>query len=221
MTGLAGSPGTYRAALGNRSFRLALESYTLAAVAQGAWTVALAVALYDQTGSALWAAVAACTRLLPYLLLSPVAGVLADRWGHRRILEAATTARILLAIGVTAGIAVTAPPGLLAVVAFLATAAATPVYPALNAFVPTAVPSTDLAAANSLLSTTETLGWIAGPGHRWLPGRHHLGDGRRRQRPPSSWPSASSCCAGAPRHRSAAGWRSRRRRRSWPRSPMA
>ncbi len=163
MTGVAGPPGTYRAALGNRSFRLALESYTLAAVAQGAWTIALAVALYDQTGSPLWAAVAACTRLLPYLLLSPVAGVLADRWGHRRILEAATTARILLAIGVTVGIAVGAPPGVLAVVAFLATAAATPVYPALNAFVPTAVPPTDLAAANSLLSTTETLGWIAGP----------------------------------------------------------
>jgi MFS family permease len=96
-------------------------------------------------------------------VISPIAGVVADRWGHRRTLEVATAARIVLAVGVTTAIAAGAPPLTLALLALLATMAGTPVYPALNAFVPSVVGPADLAAANSLLSTTETLGWIIGP----------------------------------------------------------
>ena len=127
------------------------------------WSVALAVALFEQTGDAAWTAVAAASRLLPYVLLSPLAGALADRWGHRRTLELTGAVRIGLAAVLTAGIAMSAPPALLALAVFAATTAATPVYPTLNAFVPTAVLADDLAAANSLLSTTETLSWIVGP----------------------------------------------------------
>ena len=49
-----------------------------------------------------WTAVAACSRLLPYVLLSPLAGALADRWGHRRTLEVTSVVRIGLAALVTA-----------------------------------------------------------------------------------------------------------------------
>lgn len=155
--------GTYAAAFATRPFRWALIAYGLASAAQGMWSVALAVALFEQTGDAVWTAVAASSRLLPYVLLSPLAGALADRWGHRRTLEVTGAVRIALAALLTAGIAMSASPALLALVAFAATTAATPVYPTLNAFVPTAVANDDLAAANSLLSTTETLSWIVGP----------------------------------------------------------
>ena len=57
--------GTYAAALSNRSFRRALASYGLASAAQGMWSVALAVALYQQTGDAGWTAVAACLATAP------------------------------------------------------------------------------------------------------------------------------------------------------------
>jgi MFS family permease len=155
--------GTYRAALDHRSFRLALTSYGLAAIAQGTGTVALAVALFARTQSTTWVAVAAATRLVPYVVVSPIAGLVADRLGHRRTLEVASVARVVLAAGLTIGIAVEAPPAVLALLALAATVAATPVYPALNAFVPAAVRSEDLAAANSLLCTVETMGWIIGP----------------------------------------------------------
>ena len=179
------SAGTYSAALANRPFRWALVSYGLASAAQGMWSVALAVALFQRTGDAGWTAVAACSRLLPYVLLSPLAGALADRWGHRRTLEVTSVVRIGLAALVTLGIASGAPPALLALTAFAGTTAATPVYPTLNAFVPTAVASDDLAAANSLLSTVETLSWIVGPalGGILLTVRHDDRDRRRRHGP--------------------------------------
>ena len=76
------------------------------------------------------------SRLLPYVLLSPLAGALADRWGHRRTLEVTSVVRIGLAALLTAGIAMRRAAGGAGPAAFAATTAATPVYPTLNAFVP-------------------------------------------------------------------------------------
>jgi MFS family permease len=157
------SPGTYASALASRPFRAALIAYALASLAQGTWAVALTVALFQQTGSGGWAAAGAASRLLPYLLVSPVAGVLADRWGHRRTLYVTGVVRIALAAVLTAGVAVEAPPLLLVALAVAATAAGTPVYPTLAAFVPSAVPTQDLAAASSLLTAVETGAWVLGP----------------------------------------------------------
>jgi MFS family permease len=160
---VARSPGTYASALASRPFRAALVAYGLASLAQGTWAVALTLALFQQTGSAAWAAAGAASRLLPYLLVSPVAGVLADRWGHRRTLSVTGIVRIALAAVLTAGVSVEAPPLLLVVLALAATAAGTPVYPALAAFVPSAVPTQDLAAGTSLLTAVETGAWVIGP----------------------------------------------------------
>ncbi len=142
---------------------MAIGGYGLASLGQGVLAIALTLELFERTDSSAWAAAGAASRLVPYLVLSPVAGVLADRWGHRRTLQWAAGARGVLAIGLAAGIVAQLAPALLVALGVLATATATPVYPALNALVPTLVPADALAAANSLLSTVETASWIGGP----------------------------------------------------------
>ncbi|WP_020673540.1 MFS transporter [Amycolatopsis nigrescens] len=123
--------------------------------------VALPVYLYQLTGSAASTATGMVLGLVPAVLLSPVAGVLADRWNRR----------VVLAV-VCAGQAVVALPLLLAggsgeiVLVYSVQAAqaglASLFEPARNALVPELVDHHELTAANGLLSVTNSLARLAG-----------------------------------------------------------
>jgi MFS family permease len=149
-------PGTYRAALAHIEFRRLIAAYAVTAVGQTFGTVAMAVAMFDRTHSAAWVAAIAGARLLPYVLVPGIAGVVAAHVLRRRLLVGSAAARALLvalmALGVAAGVA----PAVLVTLAFVFTACGTPCYPAIAAAVPETLSVEDLAPGNGLLTGVET-----------------------------------------------------------------
>jgi MFS family permease len=125
--------------------------------------VPVLVLVHRRTGSLAWTAVAAAARLVPYLLVSPIAGVLADRVDRSRLLRAAHALRaaglLALAAAATAG----APAGLLVGLSFVLTACGTPCFPAALAGLRHLVDLSELDRATGIVSTLETAAFLAGP----------------------------------------------------------
>ncbi|MFB9687961.1 MFS transporter [Amycolatopsis plumensis] len=120
--------------------------------------VALPVYVFQRTGSAATTALSIVLGLLPAVLLSPVAGVVADRWNRRAVL-----------FGVCVGLAVVAlplvaEPGVSVVYAVMAAQAAlaSVFEPARNALVPELVGVADVTAANGLMSVNGSVARLAG-----------------------------------------------------------
>ena len=80
--------GTRRSVLRRRDYRLLFLSFTTSKLGDFLYLVALVAYVYAETGSAAWVSAAALSRFVPYTLLSPVAGVIADRYERRRVMAA-------------------------------------------------------------------------------------------------------------------------------------
>nr|WP_264086380.1 MFS transporter [Amycolatopsis lexingtonensis] len=120
--------------------------------------VALPVYVFQRTGSAATTALSIVLGLLPAVLLSPIAGVVADRWNRRAVL-----------FGVCCGLAVVAlpllaEPGVAVVYAVMAAQAAlaSVFEPARNALVPELVGVADVTGANGLMSVNGSVARLAG-----------------------------------------------------------
>ncbi len=120
--------------------------------------VALPVYVFQRTGSAATTALSIVLGLLPAVLLSPVAGVVADRWNRRAVL-----------FGVCCGLAVVAlpllaSPGVTVVYAVMAAQAAlaSVFEPARNALVPELVGVEEVTGANGLMSVNGSVARLAG-----------------------------------------------------------
>src|SRR5215470_73954 len=90
-----------RGAAANPILRRLWIALTVSWFGDALYGVALAVFVYDATGSAAWVAAAAIARMLPYFLLSPYAGVLADRLPKVRILVASELAAAVFMAGLS------------------------------------------------------------------------------------------------------------------------
>lgn len=148
---------------GMRPLWTALVAYALASASLGIVGVVAAVVLYERSGSAAWATVGAAVRVVPFVALSAFAGVLATRRPARSILLAASCAVAAAGAGMVA-VATAGPLVAVALVGFGAHAAWTVGYPSMASMVPRLVPPDGLASANGVMSTVESLAWIAGPG---------------------------------------------------------
>lgn len=153
----------FRDALQHREFRRLVLHHLVAGSGQSFGTVAVATALYHQTGSAAWVGAAAACRLVPYLLCAGPAGVLADRTDRRRLLLWSSVLRAVATSVLVVAVAVDAAPLLIVSVVFLATALGTGSFPALLAVIPGAVPEDHLPPATAILNTVETAAWLVGP----------------------------------------------------------
>ncbi len=108
--GTASETAGFRHALGHREFRWLALHHLVAGSGQSFGTVAVATALYQQTGSAAWVGAAAACRLVPYLLCAGPAGVLADRIDRRRLLLWSAVLRAAVTAVLVVGVAVQAAP---------------------------------------------------------------------------------------------------------------
>src|SRR4051794_38126986 len=126
---------------GMRSFRLLLVSLAVSSCGDWLYNVALLALVYQRTGSPTLAALTTAARVLPLLVLGPLAGALADRHDRRRLLIASDLTRAglmgALALVAAAGL----PVGLAPLLAALATAAGTVTPPAIAASVARVVPT--------------------------------------------------------------------------------
>lgn len=97
-------PATFRAVLAVREFRTLFVSFSVFMIGEAVKMLALAVLLYDRTGSALLAALAYVVGFLPYAVGGVLLIALADRWRPRALMVGYDLLRLvavaLLALGV-------------------------------------------------------------------------------------------------------------------------
>jgi MFS family permease len=161
MTGSTG--GRYRDALRQRDFRLMVVAFVVDALGGWAYSVVLAVYVWDRTHSTQWLAAMASAGWLTSLLVGGYAGVLADRYERTRLMiaSALSSTAVMCVIAVVVG--TNGPLGLLLALRVISAAAASPYRPASGALTPEIVGEKDLAAANGLFSTLESLVVVLGP----------------------------------------------------------
>ena len=155
--------GTIRAALGYPAFRSLLAGLAVSQVGDWLYNLALVTLVYQRTGSALWAGVATAARVVPIVVLGPLGGVAADRFGRRGVMIASDLARLALMLGLALVAAAHLPVLLAPVIAALATAAGAPYLPCVSAVTPRLVRDADLPGANAARSAVTAAGLIAGP----------------------------------------------------------
>jgi MFS family permease len=155
--------GTIRAALGYPAFRSLLAGLAVSQVGDWLYNLALVTLVYQRTGSAMWAGAATAARVVPMVVLGPVGGVVADRFGRRGVMIASDLARLVLMIGLALVAAAHLPVLVAPVIAALATAAGAPYLPCVSAVTPRLVRNGDLPGANAARSAVTAIGVIAGP----------------------------------------------------------
>jgi MFS family permease len=155
--------GTIRAALGYPAFRSLLAGLAVSQVGDWLYNLALVTMVYQRTGSAMWAGIATAARVIPLVVLGPVGGVVADRFGRRGVMIASDLARLVLMLGLALVAAAHLPVLLAPVIAALATAAGAPYLPCVSAVTPKLVRGADLPGANAARSAVTAIGVIAGP----------------------------------------------------------
>lgn len=152
-----------RRALRERDFRRVVVALGASAAGDWIYGTALVVYVFEATGSPTWVAAAGIFRLMPYVFLSPIAGVIADRFDRKKVMVLSDGVRaglmFALALSAATGTSIVVAIGL----AFLATVAATPFTPALSGMIPKLVQERDLAAANAGISTIEHTALVVGP----------------------------------------------------------
>ena len=132
----------------------------------GTWmeTIALGAFVAESTGKAVWSGIIAAAGFVPSGLLSPVGGVIADRFPRKPVLIASTLfqtigAGLLCALAFASNLR----PGVIALVVFLSGAANAVAFPAYQSIVRDLVPPDEVTAAIGLGSAQWNLGRVIGP----------------------------------------------------------
>ena len=150
--------------LRHRDFRLLMAAFTASAIGSWAYNIALAVWIFDETGSAGWVGAATIGRFVPALLFSAYGGVLADRFERVKLMVVLDLASFAAMVLLAFETAVDAPVILAIATAALTSTLATAYEPAVAAMTPQLVGERDLGSANALRNTIDNVCVIAGPG---------------------------------------------------------
>src|SRR4051794_4059329 len=151
------------AALKAPSFRRLVAALAASQIGDWLYNVALAMLVFERTGSATWSALTTAARILPIVALGPLGGVVADRFDRRRLMIVCDALRmgVMGALGIVALAGL--PIVLVPVLAAVATAAASPYAPAVAATTPGLVTDAELPGANALRSAIGAGALVAGP----------------------------------------------------------
>jgi len=155
--------GAYREILGIRDARRLIAASAVSQLGDWLFNAALLGTVYAATGSARWVGAATICRLLPYVLLGPAGGVVADRYDRRAVLLAGDVTRALLMVALAAVVQQDGPVELVIALTALASCAGTAERPAAMALLPRLVGEARLGPANALLHTVQDLGVVVGP----------------------------------------------------------
>jgi MFS family permease len=120
--------------------------------------IALVIYVYQLTGSGFDLSKLSIFQIIPILLISPLAGVIIDRFRRKNVLIAADIARAVLMLALAATSSVTA----VYAIAILAAIATTFFRPTVQAVIPVIIKEEELLAANSVAWSTEQLVQIIG-----------------------------------------------------------
>jgi MFS family permease len=156
-------PGTFASALRNRNVAGLLLVHSLGSAAVGIGAVVVSVGIYQETNSSLWASVGVATRVAPFIALSPLTSALADRFDNVKLLRTLmlfeAVSAVVLSMVMAGGFVIAS-----ALCGLVLHTFRTPAYPTAMVMVPKVVDADDLAPTTALLTTSDSLAWIAGPG---------------------------------------------------------
>jgi len=159
----ASTRGRFRDALRVRDFRLLVTAFIVDALGSWAYSVVLAVYVFDRTHSTQWLAAVGTSRWLVGLVVSSYAGVIADRYERTRVMIVSALSSAAVMVVMAAVVAANGPIWTLIALSAISAIAAAPYRPAAGALTPDVVSEKDLVAANSLFSTLESLTVVLGP----------------------------------------------------------
>jgi MFS family permease len=155
--------GSLRTAMRHADYRNLVGGLTVSGIGDWLYSVALLVWVFNETDSAFLVGVASIFRILPTALFAAFAGELASRHNRRLVMVGSDLSRAacMFALAVIAGLSGPVVLGL--GVVFLSTTLGTPYFPAVQATVPSLVREDELAPANALISSIETVSIVVGP----------------------------------------------------------
>ena len=116
--------------LGYRDFRLLVVAFLIDQIGSWAYSIVLAVYVYDRTGSSAWLAGVAASRWIPLLVVGGLAGVLADRYERTNILVVSALASAMVITVVGGVVAADGPLALLLVLQGVSAVVSSPYRPA-------------------------------------------------------------------------------------------
>jgi hypothetical protein len=154
----------YRRLLHNRPLVRLLAGEFVSSIGDWLYLVALLVLVYQASSDPVLLGIVGAARVLPYVILSIPAGIVADRFDRRLILLVTDVARG--AIMVVLAVLQAAHGPLVAIVglAILATCFSTFFAPTIGSYLPTLVSDeTELGPANSAWSSLDNLAFVIGP----------------------------------------------------------
>jgi len=127
------------------------------------YLVAVLVVVYADSGSPVLLGIVGAARILPYVLLSVPAGIVADRFDRRMVLLVTDVARGILMLALVAAVLAGAPTLVIVALSILAACFSTFFGPAIAALLPMLVDERDLGPANSAWASLDSLAFIIGP----------------------------------------------------------
>ena len=153
----------YRDVLAVPDARALIGASAASQIGNWLYNAALLGYVYSATHSAVWVGAATICRGLPYVLLGPFGGAIADRYPRRTVLLAGDLLRMLLMAAIAATVASAGPLALVIAFSALASAAGSAEKAAAMALLPRLVGEVRLGPANALLHTVQALGVVIGP----------------------------------------------------------
>jgi len=154
----------YRGLLANRPLTKLLTGEFISGIGDWLYIVAIFVVIYRETNDAAAVGLFGAVRLIPYILLSVPAGLVADRFDRRLVLLVSDLVRGGVMLVLAYLVATNGP--ILAIVGFamIAASGSTFFYPAMGAYLPSlAADERQLGPANSAWASIGNLSFIVGP----------------------------------------------------------
>jgi MFS family permease len=160
---VADSATAFTSVFANTNLRRLELAWAASILGNWAYLVAVSVYAYGVGGDAAVGLIL-MLRLVPAGLISPFAGVLADRYARERVLLVSNLVRIVLVAAAAVCVFLDAPAGVVYALAVGAAIANTPFRSAQAALTPSLARSpSELTAANAVASTFESIAAFAGP----------------------------------------------------------
>ncbi len=154
----------YGQLLHNRPLSRLLIGEFVSSIGDWLYLVAILILVYQVTEDPFVLGLVGAARVLPYVVLSVPAGIVADRFDRRLVLLSTDVARGILMLVIAGIVVVDGPVWLIIALAIGGTCFATFFGPAIGAYLPSLVADEDqLGPANSAWSTLDNLAFIIGP----------------------------------------------------------
>ena len=153
----------YRAVFAIREARVLIGASAASQVGDWLYNAALLGYVFGATHSPVWVGAATIARLLPYVLLGPLGGAIADRHPRRTVLVTGSLLRVGLMLVLAAVVAGDGHVALVIGLVAAASAAGSAERPAALSLLPRLVGEGRLGPANALLHTVQDLAVVIGP----------------------------------------------------------